>query len=611
MLRRSFFSLLFLSFAAASAEEAVRYTVRFPKPYTHYLEVTASIPADGREVELFMPVWTPGSYMIRDYARNVEDFRARGADGKELAWTKSAKNRWRVQTPGAQRFEATYRVYAREMSVQGNWVDAGFAMLNGAPNFMTLAGSAKRPYEVRVELPAGWKETISGMKSGSAPDSFVAADYDELIDSPIYAGNAPIHEFEVDGKKHYLVNEGEDSMWDGAASARDVQKIVEYFSRQWHGLPYDKYVFFNIITESGGGLEHRNSTWMGASRWAYANTQEPPENAAGEASPERRRPNRHSWHGLVSHEYFHLWNVKRMRPVELGPFNYESEVNTRSLWLAEGVTSYYGPLALRRCGLATDAQFLRDMSNAIRALQTTPGRLAQSAEESSFDAWIKLYRSDENTPNTAISYYTKGEVVGFVLDAKIRNATGGARTLDDVMRTTFEKYSGKAGYTAQQFRGVVNEIAGADFSSWLQKTLESHDEVDYSEALDWYGLRFKTTPQRPGGPPRFETGITATTNTGRIVVTGLRRGTAGYDSGLNVDDEILAVNGYRVRAEQWPARLESYKAGDTVELLVARRDKLTTIRLPLVAAPDTSWSLEVKPDATEAQKAHLQAWLKP
>ncbi|MBI5282577.1 MAG: M61 family metallopeptidase [Candidatus Solibacter usitatus] len=600
----------FLLIAPALAQEPIRYTLRFPQPHTHYVEVTASVPAGKPAIELFMAVWTPGSYLVREYARNVEGFKAVAPGGNELAWRKTRKNRWQVDAAGAARVEVGYRVYAHEMSVQGNWVDAGFAMLNGAPNFMTLVGGERRPYEVRVELPAAWRTSISGMKNGSAANTWLAADFDELLDCPIYAGSAPIHEFEVEGKKHYLVNEGEGPMWDGPASARDVAKIVAEYSRQWGGLPYEKYVFFNMIVESGGGLEHKNSTWLGASRWAYGNTQEAPENPAAVGERSGRRPSRLGWLGLVSHEYFHLWNVKRLRPVELGPFDYENEVYTRSLWLAEGVTSYYGPLALRRAGLSTREQFLRSMGQTIGQLQKTPGRLVTPVESASFNAWIQLYRPNENSPNTAISYYTKGDVVGFLLDAKIRKATGGAKSLDDAMKLAYARYGGARGYTPEQFRAVCNEVARADFGAWFKNALETTEELDYKEVLEWYGLRFRPEPARGGGAPRILTGISANTASGRIVVSGLRRGTAGYDAGLNVDDEILAVSGYRVRAEQWPSRLENYKPGETVDLLISRRDKLMTLKMPVVGDKPQAWGLEVRPDATEEQKGRLKGWLR-
>jgi len=606
----------------ASAQDPVRYTLRFPAPHTHYLEVEADIPAGRPRVELYMAVWTPGSYLVREYARNVENFQAASPDGRALNWEKTRKNRWAVETGGAPRIRVRYSVYAHEPSVQGNWVEAAFAMLNGAPNFVTIVGADKRPYEVKIELPATWKRTMTGMKEhpSGAPHHYVAADFDELLDCPIYAGNGPIHEFEVEGKKHYLVNQGEGPMWDGPASARDVAKIVAEFARMWGGLPYDKYVFFNMLIEAGGGLEHRNSTWMNASKWAYGNQQEqaPPEPGATPGQGGARRGSRTSWLGLVSHEYFHLWNVKRLRPVELGPFDYENENYTRSLWISEGFTSYYGPLALKRAGLTTREQFLRSMSQAISQLQSTPGRLVQPVETSSFDAWIKHYRPDENSPNTAISYYTKGQVIGMLLDARVRKATNGAKGLDDVMRVAFDRFSKTKGFTPADFRRAASDVAGADLNPWFVTVLETTQELDYSEMLDWYGLRFR--PERSRGPatgdagaaaaPRFNTGLVTRNDNGRLIVTNVRRGGSGYDAGINVNDEIIAVNDYRVRPEQWPARLDAYKPGTSVTLLLARRDELIRIELPLRVDPPQSWTLEVRPDASEEQKARLKAWLR-
>jgi predicted metalloprotease with PDZ domain len=611
---KSAFFILFLTCfcpffeTSANAIEPIRYTLRFPRPQTHYLEVTAQIPALKPQVELYMAVWTPGSYMVREYSRNVEAFTATDENGRALAVKKTRKNRWLVEAGSAKTLTVNYRVYANEPSVQGNYVDSGFAIMNGAANFVTLEGDDKRAYEVRLELPAAWKKSVSGL-TRTSEYAYSVSDFDQLLDSPIYAGNAPIHEFVVGGKKHYLVNEGEGPMWDGPASAKDVAKIVAEYSRMWGGLPYDQYVFFNMLIEHGGGLEHKNSTWMGGSKWAYGNTVvPPPDEDAAPRGP--HRPNRLGWLGLVSHEYFHLWNVKRLRPVELGPFDYENENYTRSLWLAEGVTSYYGELALGRTKLATRDQVLQAFGGAITALQDTPGRLVTPLEQNSFDAWIKLYHQDENTQNTAISYYTKGEVAGLLLDAKLRKLTSDSKSLDDAMKLAYERYSGERGYTPEQFRATVNEVAGSDLSEWFNAVLDSTKELDYGDLLDWYGLRFKKPAARPGAPPPLKTGIHTKVDNGRLVVESVVRDTPGEEAGLNTGDEILAVNGYRLRAEQWPSLLDAYKPGEMVKLLVAHRDILQELRFVVTADNPASWQLEVRPDATDAQAAHLKAWLR-
>jgi predicted metalloprotease with PDZ domain len=554
------------SAAAAQSAEPIRYTLSFPAPQTHYVDVNASIPTGAQaSIEVMMPVWTPGSYLVREYARNVEAFAARTADGRGLPVAKTLKNRWRIATGGAPRVTVTYRVYSHEMSVRNNWIDAEFAMLNGAATFVTLPEPGPRPHEVTVLLPAAWKTSITGMPD--APDGeanhYRAPDFDTLVDSPIVAGNPTVYRFAVGGKPHFLVNVGEEGVWDGARSVADIARIVQTDLLMWGSLPYDKYIFFNILSGPGGGLEHRNSVMMMARRWAT-----------------RTHESYVSWLGLVSHEYFHLWNVKRLRPVELGPFDYEHEVYTRSLWIAEGLTDYYGDLMLRRAGLITDGEYARALSNAIRTLQTTPGRLVQTLEGASFDAWIKEYRPDENSPNAAVSYYTKGAVVGFLLDAHVRHATQGARSLDDVMRRAFDRYSGARGYTPPEFRQAASQVAGEDLSAWFVRALETTEELDYSEALEWFGMQF-APPASPSREPPGWLGATTKVQDGRLLVSEIRRGTPAYGSGLNAGDEIVAIDDLRVDPDDLDRRLQNYRPGQRVSLLVARGEMMRRVDLTL------------------------------
>jgi predicted metalloprotease with PDZ domain len=569
--------------------EPIAYTLRFPQPRTHYLEVEASVPASGPSVELMMAVWTPGSYLVREYARHVEGISASGPGGTALPLTKTRKNRWRIDTRGAARVTVRYRVYAREMSVRTNWVESGFALLNGAPTFLTLPEpGVRRPHLVTLELPPSWKTSVSAL-AGTGPHGYRAEDFDELVDSPIYAGSPAIHEFTVAGKRHLLVNEGEAGVWDGARAAADLERIVRQCERLWGGLPYERYVFFNMITEASGGLEHRASTVLMTNRWSSST-----------------RKAYLSWLTLAAHEFFHVWNVKRLRPAELGPFDYENEVYTTGLWVAEGLTSYYEHLIVRRAGLSTEAELLDGIGSDIRSLQTTPGRLAQPLDTASFDAWIKHYRPDENSPNTAISYYTKGAVIGFLLDAKIRASTAGARSLDDVMRAAYARYSGARGFTDEEFRAVVHEVAGREFGGWWTSVLETTEELDYAEALQWYGLRFRPVDARASGG-RAWLGAATKTDGGRLVVTQVRRGTPAFDAGLAVDDEILAIDEFRVRPDQLASRLEQYGPGRQVSLLVARRDELRRLPLTLGREPDDAWRLEVLPAASADQQARFRA----
>jgi predicted metalloprotease with PDZ domain len=595
MRRRSIVPLLAL-FALAlmtdvdAQSDAVLYIVRFPNPATHYIEIEAEYPTRSQpQIELTMAVWTPGSYLVREYSRNVENVGARTQAGKAVRVEKTQKNHWRVTTGGSPSVIVSYRVYCRELGVRSNWVEDAFGMLNGAPTFITVADSVRRPHDVRLELPAAWKTSMTGLPAvnDGTPHHYRAPDFDTLVDSPIVVGNPAVHEFEVDGKKHYLVNTGEAGVFDGARAAGDITKIVEQDRRFWGSLPYDKYLFLNMITESGGGLEHKNSQLIMTSRWAT-----------------RTRKGYLSFLSLVSHEYFHAWNVKRLRPIELGPFDYEHEVYTKNLWISEGLTDYYGDLQVRRAALSSEAEFLDALSDAIEQLQTTPGRLVQPVEQASFDAWIKAYRPDENSPNTSISYYTKGQVIGFVLDAKIRRASGGAKSLDDVMRVMYQRFSGEKGFTPQDFRTVTRDVAGADFGDFFVKALETTEELDYSEALEWYGLRFKPA-ERSG---KATLGVNTRIDDGRLLVSQVRRSTPGFAAGLDVDDEIVAIDDFRVRPDQLASRLEQYKSGDTVKVLVSRRDQLKTVSVELGEEPAKTWRLEARPDAAAPQQAHRTAW---
>lgn len=580
---------------AASFHPPVRYIVRFADLLRHYLSVEASIPTDGHsEIEIFLPVWTPGSYLVREYARNIEAISVTDPGGKPLDFAKTHKNRWRIQPGGAPEIRFSYRVYCREMSVRTNWVEDSFALLNGAPTFVTAPDCLNRPHELRLELPPDWKSSLTGLPEASTDaHHYLAENYDALVDSPVLCGNPAVYRFEVDGIPHLLANEGERGVWDGPCSVADAEKLVRQYREFWGSLPYTKYVFLNVLNEAGGGLEHANSVCLMASRWAT-----------------RTRRDYLRWLGLVSHEFFHVWNAKRLRPVELGPFDYENENYTRSLWIAEGITDYYAPLAVRRAGLSSATEYLESLSEAIRVLQTTPGRLAQSVEQASFDAWIKLYRPDENSVNSTISYYTKGAVVGWLLDARIRRATAGAKSLDDLMRLAYQRFSGERGFTTEEFKALAAEVAGTPLDTFFHQTVESTDELDYTEALEWFGLRFKP-PEPPKGDkpkPGGVIGVTTRTDNGRLLVTRIPRDTPAAKSGLMVDDEIIGIGDFRVRPEQISQRLECYNPGDKVSILVARRDLLTRVELTLGAEP-APWQLEVFPDSSPVRQENFRLWL--
>ncbi len=585
----------------AQSREPISYTLRFPEPHSHYIEVEALIPStDQATIDLMMPIWTPGSYFVREFAKNVENITARTPSGSELIIKSTRKNRWVVEASGSEPIILSYRVYSHEMSVRTNWVDSDFALVNGAPTFITTADLKPRPHDVTVELPPGWSRSVTALPPtpSDQPHSYRAVNFDTLIDSPIVVGNPDIYEFTVDDTPHYLVNVGDHGIWDGTRSAHDVELIVRQQHELWGSIPYDRYVILNLITESGGGLEHKDSTVVMSSRWQMQDRQDYLD-----------------WLTLVSHEIFHAWNVKRLRPIELGPFDYEQEVHTRSLWAVEGLAVYYGALLVHRAGLSSRDEYFTSLSNEIRRLQTTPGRLVQTLEQASYDAWIKFYRPNENSRNTTVSYYTKGAVISFLLDAKIRRMTGGTRTLDDVMRLAYGRYSGTHGYTPEQLRATTEDALGidVDLNPWFDQVLDSVDELDYSEALDWFGLNLTTSDSMETSTAEERIpgwiGLTPRMSDDDLIVTQVTRGTPGFEAGFNVGDEILAIDGYRVRANSWNSRLQQYGVGDEASVLVARRERLLPLRVVFGKKPDTLWKLEPRTVQTNSQGYRVDSWL--
>lgn len=597
MLSRIF--VLLLAFACATAAsraaapEPIRYTVRLNDAKAHYAEVEALIPAGGRAtVEIFLPTWTPGSYLIREFAKQIEQLTAAAEDGAALTVTKTAKNRWSIAAAGHARVRVRYRLYAREAAIRNNWVEADFAFFNGASTFVTTVDPVQRPAEVSIALPAGWRGVYTALEPTTEPTRFTAPDYDTLVDSPILAGSPQVDKFEVAGTPHYLVTLGGTGVWDNARAAQGAAKVIEAQRTFWGALPFQKpFYIFNLLTGVRSGIEHRHSFVMSAERW-YTRTP----------------GGLNAWLSLVSHEYFHAWNGKRLRPATLGPFDYEHECYTPSLWIVEGITSYYQSIMMHRAGLTSRADQLGSFSGAIAGAQSSPGRFVQSLADSSFDTWIKSYRPDENTTNSTVNYYGYGSVAALLLDAEIQRTSGGTKSLDDVMRLAFARYSGAHGYSEAEFEALVSEVAGADLSAWFNRAIRGTGDFDYQPLLDWFGLAFEPPVEKPLADTPGWLGADTKNDAGRLVVTHVRAGSPAQAAGLTPDDEILAIDDYRVRGELG-GRLTAYRPGEKVTLLVARIDYLMRLDATLGTEPANRWKLTVRKDATPAQTARLKAWL--
>lgn len=580
----------------------ITFTVSMPTPHTHLLEVemrvgsnSSSAAATPRSVDLVMPVWTPGSYLVREFARHVQNFAATDAQRRPLPWRKVSKNTWRVDTNDARAFVATYRVYANELTVRTNELNDRHAFWNNAALLMHVDKHLGAPATLRIVPFGDWKIATGLPAVAGQTNTFQAENFDVLYDSPVEVGQFRALQFTVRDVPHRIVIDGEGNH-DPERMRGDVQRIVEAAVSLMGDVPYRDYTFIlHLRPAGGGGLEHRNSTALVLGRFNF-----------------RPETSYRNFLSLAAHEFFHTWNVKSIRPDPLGPFNYTAENYTSLLWVAEGLTSYYEEIILRRAGLISAKEYLEGLAKAVQKLQNTPGRGAMSLEEASFDAWIKYYRPDENSINSQISYYDKGAIVGALLDLEIRRQTTGARSLDDVMRRLYGEFAKKnRNYTAEDFQRTAEAVAGASLEDFFRRYVRGRDELDYNRALEAAGLRLVTTEgdeSKPSAEKAF-LGATLVQEGDRLTVKNVLAGTPAYDQGLNASDQILALDGVRVTRDSLAARLEEKRPGDEVRLTIFRFDELRTLTVKLGGQSEDDYRIVPVKEPTPAQKKIYQGWL--
>lgn len=560
---------------------------------------------------LVMPVWTPGSYLIREFARHVQDFSASDAGGKVLAWEKINKNSWRVVTNGATDWHVNYRVYANELSVRTNELNSEHAFWNNAALLMYPEGFLNRPSTLRVVAPQPWKVATGLPPVRGQSNTFHAEKFDTLYDSPVEVSDFKTLSFDVKGVPHRIVIDGEGN-YDPERMRRDVQRIVEIETELMGGeIPYRDYTFIlHLRANTGGGLEHLNSTALGYPRYAFNLEPVRGSTSAGPAAQPVRTYK--GFLSLVAHEFFHLWNVKRIRPDALGPFDYTKENYTKLLWVAEGITDYYAGVALRRAGLISEKEFLDDTAAAFQDLQNTPGRMVMSAEESSFDTWIKYYRQDENSINSQISYYDKGAIIGLLLDLEIRKWSRGTKSLDDVMRYLYDEFYKKdRNYTPADFQRIAEMMAGSSLEGFFARYVRGREELDYNAALAAAGLRLDTMG---GADP---SGVTAKVYFGadlaqdgdRLLVRRVYAGGPAYEQGLNTGDQIVAVNNMRASKDFFDARVAEKRPGDVINLTIFRSDDLRILPIKLGGKTEGSFRIVPLQNASDEQRRTYQSWL--
>jgi len=593
----------------------ISFTVAMPRPHTHLLEVDLAIKrtANGpQEEQLIMPVWTPGSYLVREFERHVQDFAATDAAGQPLKWEKTNKDTWRITTNGTASWHARYRVYANELSVRTSELNSGHAFWNNANILMYLDGFLKSPSTVRVLAPDVWKVATGLPAVLGQKNTFRAENFDILYDSPFEVSNFKTLVFNVKGVAHRIVIDGEGN-YDPERMSRDVQKIVETEVELMGGeVPYHDYTFI-LHLRGGGGLEHLNSCALGYPRFGFRLSGGDRATSAAPNATGSREPDYRGFLSLVAHEFFHLWNVKRIRPDALGPFDYTQENYTKMLWVAEGITDYYADVALRRAGLISENEYLSAQARAMQTMQNTPGRLVQSAEESSFDSWIKYYRQDENSVNSQVSYYEKGALLGLLLDLEIRKRTANAKSLDDVMRYLYTEYFKKnRNYGPVDFQKACELIAGSSLEEFFNRYVRGKEELDYNTALAAAGLRLEIIPAgaMTRASDRIFFGAELTQTGDRLMVEQVFAGSPAYEQGLNFGDQIVALDNLRVTADFFNARLAEKKPGDLINLTIFRFDDLSTLLIKLGPGREGTFRITPLTTQTEVQKRIYHDWLR-
>ncbi len=581
----------------------VSYTISMSKPWTHLLEVEMSVKwvQMPEKTELKLPVWTPGSYLIREYSRHVQNFSATDASGNALPWTKSSKNTWQIDTKGTKEIVAKYYVYSNELTVRTNEVNDEHAFWNTTAALFFVKGHLAIPSTVKVNPYANWRVATGLPAVAGQPNTFTAKNYDILYDSPFEVSDFKEYKFDVQGKAHRFIVTGEGN-YDLKKLAADTAKIVEESYKVFGEFGYDEDYTFIVNTRGGGGLEHLNSTALQTNRFGF--------------KPDSRYKN---FLGLVAHEYFHAWNVKRIRPDALGPFDYENENYTKLLWVAEGGTEYYSNLLMLRAGLITEKEFLAARATGISQLQTRPGRFETSLESASFDAWIKYYRPDENAINNQISYYDKGEIVNMMLDITIRTASGGTKSLDDVMRYLHTEYFKKGrNFTPQDFQKTAETMAGKSLDDFFAKYVRGTAEIDYNEIVKGIGLQLNAKDSQSGrsyagGDGSIRSlplvGADVAEVNGVLTIRTIPAGTAAYDQGLNTGDQIVAIDGYRANLTFIQSYLSERKSNDKIKLTIFRFDKLRDVAFTLGSDGRKDYDFAPVTQPTEDQKRLYKQYL--
>jgi predicted metalloprotease with PDZ domain len=605
--------------SAEASSAAVRYSIVPQDSAAHMFTVTLTVDAPAADGQVFaLPAWIPGSYMVREFARHIVQIEARSASAsgaktgvKKIPLKKLDKHSWQAGRCDGP-LTLTYQVYAWDLSVRAAHLDQTHAFFNGASVFLRALGHEQSAHIVDIQPPQGaayksWRVAtalpeLKAKRYGFG--TYMAGDYDELIDHPVELGNFSLTTFQAHGVPHDIVITGQVPNLDLQRLADDLKPVCEaqiaLFEPKTKRAPMRRYVFMTLVVGDGyGGLEHRASTALICAR------SDLPVKGKSEQTDGYR-----TYLGLCSHEYFHTWNVKRIKPAVFAPYDLQAENYTSLLWLFEGFTSYYDDLMLVRSGRIDVDAYLKLLAKTVNSVLRGSGRNKQSVAESSFDAWVKYYRQDENAPNAIVSYYTKGSLVALGLDLTIRAATVGKKSLDDVMRALWQRYGrnffsgGGRGLEESDVLALFEEVSGVGLASFFKRYVHGTDDVPLLQLLAPFGVAL-IAPEASGKP---DIGVRLAIEGGDSKIASVYEGGAAHKAGLSAGDKLVAVDGLRVPAAGPDSLLGRYRVGDAVALHVFRRDELMLFSVKLKADAAPKWRVELvsKPDA--AAKRLVGGW---
>jgi len=593
-MKRFSFPILILFFPTLllAQKPSVEYKLSMPQPWTHLFEVELclqGLPANLSSLDVLMPIWRTGRYVTFDFASGVQEFSAGTGDNSPLPWAKTNKFTWRIEKKRSTTVVVRYKVYANEFGDRTRGLNDEHAFVDGCALFMYVERYRDLPLTLTVVPSKDWHVTTGLERAPGEQFTFSAPNFDYVVDCPLEIGNQVDYSFQVDGKEHVLSIHG-NAHYNPDTLIKDVTTLVKMNKEFWGDLPYNRYVFLIELGPYGGATEHINSTIIQLSPNTFKN-----------ANSYR------GFLGVVSHEYFHTWNVKQLRPKGILPYDYTRENYLRELWVAEGTTSYYGQLFLTRAGFISASSSLDAIAHMVQGDRQRPGDKIQSLDESSFDAWIKFWKNLQQAYNSESDYYGKGADVSLLLDLEIRQRSNNKHSLDDVMRALYQRFplAGGRGYTDDDLQRVSEEFAGSSLKTFFDNYVHGTAPLDWETALRYAGLDL----QPRDAERKTWLGVWTSDQSGRARVNVVVAGSPAYEAGLDYGDEILAIDGQRIRSSDLQDRIAEYKPGDAVKITLFRGDKLREFDVTLRLQDVPPYRIVRVEKPTDLQRAIYESWL--